>query len=349
MSEAAPDLDQVMADIDAEVKRRRASGDLPPSLERELDLVFERFAPVGALDTSFADAVGSAERAAFVNVAVPTASRQPLVGLLKRVLRKLMAWYLNYLAQQMTALGTSVVRALRVLESRVAELEERTEALRATTDDGLDRPVVAQNLSQWHQLVVSTLSGVNGRVLHTECGDGALLGALTSAGIDAYGVDPRGRMVDAAVANGADAWADDPIAHLDAVGDATLAGLVLSGCVDRLALGRQRRLVSLAATKLAPGGALVLLGTSPEAWANSVAPVEADLAPGRPLHVDTWRLFAEQARLSSVEVHEGRADTSIPQVATEVPGSAALNALIDRLNKTAAASGGFAVVGVRSA
>ena len=37
-----------MAEIDAEVARRRASGDLPAGLERELDELFLEFSPVGA-------------------------------------------------------------------------------------------------------------------------------------------------------------------------------------------------------------------------------------------------------------------------------------------------------------
>jgi len=36
------DLDQVMGEIQEEVRRRRAAGDFPPSLERELDLEDER-------------------------------------------------------------------------------------------------------------------------------------------------------------------------------------------------------------------------------------------------------------------------------------------------------------------
>ena len=73
-----------------------------------------------------------------------------------------------------------------------------------------------------------------------------------------------------------------------------LAAIVLSGCVDRLALGGQLELLDLAMTKLAPDGRLIVLGTDPGAWGRARSPVEADLSPGRPLHADTWVALLER-------------------------------------------------------
>ena len=303
-SEKTVDLDKVMAEIKEDVRRRRAAGDFPPSLERELDLVFDRFVPVGPLDGDFGEAIKAADRAAYINVAVPTASQKPGVGEVKRVLRKAMAWYLEYLAQQVTAFSTSSVRALRALAERTTHLEEQLARWRPAEDDGRDRPAVAPDLSAWETLVVGRLSGVGGRVLHAECGEGQMVRALIAGGVDAYGVDPRGPLVDAAVAAGLEAWPDDPVAHLGAVADGSLAGLVLTGCVDRLALGSQRLLVALAAAKLAPGGRLIVLAVAPERWASAVPPLEADLAPGRPLHAATWAHLLGRARFEQVATTE---------------------------------------------
>ena len=299
------DLDKVMGEIQEEVRRRRAAGDFPPSLERELDLVFDRFVPVGPLDGDFGEAIKAADRAAYINVAVPTASQKPGVGEVKRVLRKAMAWYLEYLAQQVTAFSTSTVRALRTLAERTTHLEEQLAQWRPAEDDGRDRPAEAPDLSEWEQPLVAHLSGVNGRVLHAECGRGATVQALRGAGVDAYGVDPRGPLVDAAVAAGLEAWPDDPVSHLGAVADGGLAGLVLSGCVDRLPLGRQRLLVELAAAKLAPGGRVVILAVNPERWPAAVPALESDLAPGHPLHAATWAHLLDRARFESAATTDG--------------------------------------------
>ncbi|HZU73255.1 MAG TPA: methionine biosynthesis protein MetW [Acidimicrobiales bacterium] len=302
MTEESPDLDRVLTEIQDEVRRRRAAGDLPPSLERELDLLFDRFTPSGTLDGDFSEALKAADRASFVNVNVPTASEKPGVAPVKRALRKGMAWYLEYLAQQVTAFGSASVRALRALGERVGSVEEQLAQIRPAVDDPADRSPVPPDLGPWVQAVTGHLGGCRGRVLHVECGDGALLRALAGAGLDAYGVDPRGPLVDAAVASGLDAWPDDPLDHLSATADASLGGLVLSGCVDRLGLAGQRRLAALAAARVAPGGRLALVGIHPEHFRSLAGDLEADLAPGRPLSAVTWAHLLGRAGFSYVAI-----------------------------------------------
>jgi len=302
------DNERVMAEIRDEVARRRAAGDFPPSLERELDLAFDRYVPAGSVSSDFTEAVKAADRAAYINVAVPTESEKPGVGEVKRVLRKAMAWYLNYLAQQTTAFATASVRAMRSLGERLEMVEEQLAELAPARDDAADRPAVAPDLGRWVGLCTERLPS-RGRVLHAECGSGALLRSLVDAGVDAYGVEPRGPLVDAAAAGGLEAWPDDPVEHLSAVAEGYLAGLVLSGCVDRLALPRQRRLIELAAAKLAPGAPLILIATHPAAWATAVPPLEVDLAPGRPLHPTTWAHLLGASRFTDVAVEDG-GDTS---------------------------------------
>ncbi|HZT67893.1 MAG TPA: hypothetical protein VFA11_19040 [Acidimicrobiales bacterium] len=347
MSDTAPSLDQVRREIDEEVRAKRASGALPPSLERELDLAFDKFAPVGALDNDFGEALKAADRAAFVNVAVPTASSKPGVSFVKRLLRKAMAWYLNYLAQQVTAFGSATVRALRALGERLGAIEAQIGEVRPAVDDGSERPPVAPDLSEWVELVVARMNGARGRVLHAECGDGAMLRALTAAGVDAYGVDPRGPLVDGAVAAGGDAWPDDPLAHLGAVADHGLGGLILSGCVDRLSLARQRSLVELAARKLAGGAPLVLIGTDPRAWERVTPALEADLAPGRPLHSATWQHLLERAGFAGVAVTDGRVE-GLERVPDSAAGAAVINANLDKLGQALFGPATFAVAAVRS-
>lgn len=76
------------------------------------------------------------ERQATIDLQVPTASRVPGVSLLKRVLKKLMIWYLRFLGHQISAFGQATARfgvtvANRVdsLDTDVAELRSRVEAL----------------------------------------------------------------------------------------------------------------------------------------------------------------------------------------------------------------------------
>ena len=310
------DLERVLEEIKAEVSRRRAAGDFPPSLERELDLAFDRYVPAGTVGADFAEAIRAADRAAYVNVAVPTESQKPGVGEVKRVLRKAMAWYLNYLAQQTTAFATASVRAMRALGERVATVEDELAQWRPQLDDSRDRPADAPDLSAWTAPAPARLRGRPGRVLHAECGDGALARALVAEGIDADGVEPRGPLADAAAASGLEAWPDDPLEHLSAMTDGFLHGLVLSGCVDRIPLGQQRRLLELAAAKLGSGAPLIIIAAVPEAWVSTVPALEVDLAPGRPLHGSTWAHLLQRLRFSDVRCEEGEAFNLITAVGT---------------------------------
>jgi hypothetical protein len=93
-------------------------------------------------------------------------------------------------------------------------------------------------------------------VLVAECGDGTLVRTLLDAGLDAYGCDHRLALSEAAALAGLDVRPDDVVDHLRSVDHEALGGLVLAGAVDRLPIGTQLSL--------------------------------ADLAPGKPLHAETW-------------------------------------------------------------
>jgi hypothetical protein len=118
---------------------------------------------------------------------------------------------------------------------------------------------------------------------------------LVDAGVDAYGCEPRLALAEAASLAGLDVRSDEVLDHLRAVDHEALGALVLAGTVDRVPVGVQLDLADLAAGALADGGRLALVGTDPEAWGRTTSVVEADLAPGRPLHAETWEhLLAER-------------------------------------------------------
>jgi hypothetical protein len=87
---------------------------------------------------------------------------------------------------------------------------------------------------------------------------------------------------------------------LSARGPGTLAGLVLSGVVDRVPIEDLCRLLRVATRCLRPGAPLVVLSDGPAA-VNGWAAVARDLWPGRPLHPDTWAVLL--TRLGYRDVH----------------------------------------------
>jgi SAM-dependent methyltransferase len=303
-SGAPIDLQQVLREIDEEVKARRASGDFPPGLERDLDLTFARFAPAAVSGDDLAGLIEAAERTSFVDPDPPTGSRLPPAALLKKVQRKLLGWYFRYLSQQVTAFGGSVVQVLRQLARRLEAVERAVPGVDPATvaaARGASTPAAAGDLAG---VITAALAGVTGRVLVTEAGDGSLVRLLGDAGADAYGVEPRLELAESAALSGLEVRDDEPLVHLAAVAHEALAALVLLGCTDRSAQASQVSLIAEAARTLTPGGTVVILGTNPDAWGRDTDPVEADLAPGRPFHAATWVHLLEARGFTGARVEE---------------------------------------------
>jgi hypothetical protein len=293
------DLARIQAEINDEVKRRRAAGDFPPGLERELDAMFARYAPAGAAG-DFDEVLVQAETQSFIHVDVPTDSNLPGAEYVKRGLRRAMAWYLRFIANQVTGFAGAVTRSVRLLGVRVDALERVTVLAADRTLREINDRRAGPDLGEWADLVVGELDTVNGRVLHTECGEGSLLGPLTRAGVDAYGVEPVERLVLAASQAGLDVRADDAIVHLRALPDASLGGLVLSGAVDALPLGDVLELADRAGVVVAPGGTTIVVSSGPP-----TDPVIADLSPGRALHPETWVHLLQGRGHDKTTVHTG--------------------------------------------
>jgi hypothetical protein len=290
----------LMADIEREVRARRRAGQIDDDYERELDRIFDAVAPPGATGSGLEASLARAERAAVIDPVGPVASRFPGVALLRRVLRKLLAFYVEHIARQVTAFGVMTVRSIRLLGERVDSIEARA----PQTDPRLAAvtvPIASDlDLAPWHDVVVKALGPATGRVVQLECGDGALLASLSDAGVDVYGIDPRPDAAAFADARGIEARTTDVLAHVRALPSGALGGVVLSGCVERFAVGDLVELVDRVTAALAPGAPLVVLSRDPD---GPVDPIAADLAPGRPLHAETWQFLLERQRFDAVDVH----------------------------------------------
>ncbi|HZD66433.1 MAG TPA: hypothetical protein VE152_10065 [Acidimicrobiales bacterium] len=329
-----------MAEVEAEVRRRRSAGELPRSVERQAGAGQAVQGRAGDLDALLA-ALGEA---GLVRVDPVPSGGRPLERLAQRALGRAMFWYVNYVAVQVGDLEASVTRLARLLAEAVAGLAGDP-GLRPAPPPGPPPDLV--DLSGWRELVLRALAGARGRVLHAESGDAGLLGALVGAGVDAYGVDPRPPALAAAEARGLEAWAETAPGHLAAVGDASLGGLVLSGWVDRLGPGHHRWLADRLGAVLAPGGTVVVLGTAPGTSAGDRPPPEADLAGSRPLHARSWAHLLRAGGVDPVAIDAGPGSGPLAPVPGEGPTAAVLNAAFARAESALWGPGAFAVIGIR--
>jgi hypothetical protein len=292
-----------------------------------------------------------AEQSWFVDVDVPTESRLPLVGILKRAIRKLVAWYQRYLAQQISNFGHTVVEALQILRRRVETLEDANAAVSTRVAGELERLEQVsggQLVDEWTAAVVERLRGRPGRVLHADAGDGRLVAALVGAGLDAYGtsewIPPE---MGVGVLPGVDVRPEGPAEHLRVVADGALGAVVLTGCVDRLPLGAVVELADLAAAKLGAGGVLVVVSANPAAWERAVGAVAADLSAGRPLHPPTWEHLLGPRGFRDVQIHWSRPPTGLDRVPGDGEATTVMNANLARLDELLFPPGSYLVTAVR--
>lgn len=331
MSDAL-DHGKLLAEIEDEVRRKRASGELSPDLERELDVVFARYAPVHVLEGDFDRVLARAEELTFIDPLVPAESKLPPVAFVKKVVRKLTLWMLRFVAVQVSGFAETITRALQLLGRRVDLLEQ---ALPVATLPAADAgPEAVPDEEHWSGFLRKHLDGLDGRVLHVEAGGGGLVASLVEAGVDAYGVDPVVRV------EGADVRVQAPADHLSKVADAGLAAVILSGWVDRLPLPGKTALLDAALAKVRAGGHVVVLGTDPRTWAARVGTVHADLAAGRPLHAETWQRLLAERGCAEVVVHAGPRTGGLEPVPEAEP---ALAANLQRLDEALFPPRSFAV------
>ncbi len=338
----------VMAEIDVEVRRRRASGDLPAGLERELDELFLEFSPVGLQGKArLRENLALVDGAAYIDISVPVESQKKVGVYVKRLIRKSLSWYIGFIVHQIVKFGWAVSRMLHLLVDHVEDLESTIDSIRIPELPSTAVPVVDAGAAWWADDAVAALSGTTGRVLHAECGNGSLVERLVAAGVDAYGVDPAELAIEPAVDRGLDVRAESALDHLEVVAEEALSGIVLSGSVQWLHPNQRDRLVALAAARLAVDGVLVLHSRTPEAWRRQHSHLVEDLSPGRPLHPETWTHLLEALGLATTGVRTGGDDRRLERLDGSHPDAVTLNATIDVVNELLLGPGEYLLTAVR--
>jgi hypothetical protein len=313
-------LDQVMAEIAEEVRARRASGDLPPKLERELDELFLAHSPVAGRGGDLTEALRMVDAATFVDPVVPVESERAAGAAVKKGMRTLLLWYVGWITHQVSQFASAVSRTLHIVEGRLQELERKVEVQRVPSAGVVELPALERADAWWVATAIEAVEAAPGRILHAASGSGWLVQQIIAAGGDAYGVDPRTNLVEQGMLTVSDLRGEDLADHLRAVGPAGLGAIVLSGVIDGMASGERTQLLHLIGAKLAPGGVLVVHSLSRSSWDAADAPFEADLAPGRPLRAETWRHLLEQSGYrATVASGPGEADFLVTAVRATVP------------------------------
>ena len=305
MSDQAISLDEVRAEIAAEVRTRRLTGDFDAAKERQLEQRFYQYAPVQGRSGALGDTLRAVDASAYVDPAVPVLSNQPAGAYLKKAMRKAGYWYIDWIATQTTRGLSTIARSLHLIDDELVELRERLDLVSVDSV-----PVIEEGIDQagdpwWAAIAVGALSSTTGRALVSACGDGWLVRQLNDLGADAYGIDPRpGKILEAEI-GGLDLRDDDLLDHLRSVADDRLGAAVLTGTTEAMLPAQRLQLHDRLDAVLADGATLVLHSIHPDAVSGDGIPAELDLAGVRPMRPRTWAsLLAERGFVTTVDVAE---------------------------------------------
>jgi len=260
-------------------------------------------------------------------------------GIAKRVLRKLMRWYVEPLAADQRIYNDSVLKLVDALSERsdaAASARERAERLLGELEERLTRlerrgtggaapaapvtvagqpgAVSVPDYFAFESRMRGSVEAIRERqrryvedfraaapVLDVGCGRGELLVLLRESGIEARGIDADADMVAYASGEGLDVEQADLVEYLQALADGSLGGIFMGQVVEHLPAGVLVHSLQLAAKKLRPGGVLIAETINP------LSPIAlrnyfADLTHAQPLVPETLELLARQAGFAETEL-----------------------------------------------
>ena len=261
-------------------------------------------------------------------------------GLVKRILRKLMRWYVEPLAADQRVYNSSLLKLvdalseradasaaanqraqqlLREVEERLTRVERRGGAGAAATAPPVTvatQPAAAAlpDYFAFESRMRGSVEAIRERqrryvedlraaapVLDIGCGRGELLQLLREARVEARGIDADADMVAYARGDGLDVEQADLVEYLERQQDDSLGGIFMGQVVEHLPPPVLVRALELAAIKLRAGGVLVAETINP------LSPLAlrhyfADLTHAQPLVPETLELLARQSGFAETEI-----------------------------------------------
>lgn len=139
-------------------------------------------------------------------------------------------------------------------------------------------------------------------ILEIGCGRGELLELFKEAKIPAYGAELDSGMIAWCKEKGLEVQSTDGIAHLRSLPDKSLGGLIATQVIEHLQIETLTELLKLCASKIQPGGRIVLETINSGSIVALTQHYFRDPTHVWPLHPETMRYLMELAGLKTLEI-----------------------------------------------
>ena len=161
---------------------------------------------------------------------------------------------------------------------------------------------------------LALFEGVKGPIADLGCGRGEFLDLLAEAGHRAIGVETNAADVKECLERGHEAVVADLFDWLEQQAPGSLGGVFLAQVIEHLAPPQWQRLVDLAATRLRPGGCLVVETINPESIYAMLRAYVADPTHVRPVHPGLLEFLARRAGFRVAFVGVGAIASGIARI-----------------------------------
>jgi O-antigen chain-terminating methyltransferase len=186
-------------------------------------------------------------------------------------------------------------------------------------------------------------------LLDLGCGRGEFLELCRDNGLPARGLDINPAMVATCRELGLDATQGDAVSHLRSLPEESLGGILLSQVIEHLTLDQLSELVTLAASRLRSGGALIAETINPQSLSTFAGAFYLDMTHIKPIHPEAARFLWRWAGLGQVDLVFLSPVPAAASLETAPGGgdglAGAFNRNMDRLNRLLYGPLDYAVVG----
>jgi SAM-dependent methyltransferase len=240
----------------------------------------------------------------------------------------------------------------------VADLRRRLETLEAAEERRQFRPWYTadafesafrgsrEDLAERYRTLAERFVG-HDPVVDIGCGRGEFLDLLAELGVAATGVEIDRTLVAQARAAGLSVTPGDGVAHLAALADQSLGGIVLLQVVEHLTPQAAADLVAIARHKLRPGGLIVVETVNPQSLYTFAHSFYLDPTHANPVHPAYLKFLFDEAGYSHTTIEWRSPPPEDDVLVVEEDASKIQAANIERLNQLLFAPQDYALVAFR--
>jgi hypothetical protein len=245
---------------------------------------------------------------ASLDLDAPLASEIPGGQAGKRLLAKLIRWYLGYIGTQVDSFMTASARAIHYLANQ--SLHSNPSYFRSDRMD-FDCKYPSLDATWWiaypKQVLLSNDGIPSGNpILHLGCNQLELLEALRENHLKCYGVKRPYGPLDQGTLDRLDIREEDPFEHLDSVGEDSLAGIIASNIVEILSPREVVDFVRRVDRALGDDGFCFVYSISRKGWDEQIDSPYRDLSIYKPISSSTWLYLFSQLgfECKAIEPHD---------------------------------------------